>query len=127
MYFKSDTLVLFVITIETIPLYAGGHNCISTQFLFLHFMFLNTTMPSELSNLKEGHCGLLYAYFGFCECCFGREVKINTTMSKRRKSAPLIDSDSDESDSGGDIEEARDIFSLIRTIVVLFCINDTAN
>ena len=34
-------------------------------------------------------------------------------MSKRRKTAPLIDSDSDESDSGEDIEEVCDIFSLI--------------
>lgn len=28
-------------------------------------------------------------------------------MSKRRKSAPLIDSDSDESDSGADLDEVR--------------------
>ena len=94
--------------------YSGSYICVLVQTVvgcFPVYVFRFDTVFRVIER-KGKALWVILCLFRFLQF-LGKTGVNQHKMSKRRKTAPLIDSDSDESDSGEDIEEVCDIFSLI--------------
>ena len=83
----NQNMYIFIFKTVLILQYSGQH---APKLLLrvVHFMFLNSTMFSELSNVQEGHCGLLWLMLISVFAISREERRKSTQICRNEERAP---------------------------------------